>query len=204
MFMLYAVPIGLLAGLIAGGRLAGLAELRFRWAALAIAGFAVQIALFSGPVSERVGDAGPPIYVASTVAVLVAVCRNLPSMRGLAFVALGAASNLAAIVANGGYMPAAPAALAALGKAEPEGYSNSAVVAAPALEPLTDLFAMPGWVPLANVFSIGDVAIGLGVVAVIVVAMHRPARLGEDFVAAPAGPAAPVRSGKLPHLTGPR
>ena len=40
------------------------------------------------------------------------------------------------------------------------------------LGPLTDLFAMPGWVPLANVFSIGDVLIGIGAVIAVVAAMH--------------------------------
>ena len=46
-------------------------------------------------------------------------------------VALGAACNLAAILANGGFMPAAPGALAALGKIAPTVYSNSSVVAQP-------------------------------------------------------------------------
>ena len=41
------------------------------------------------------------------------------------------------------YMPAAPGALAALGKGEPAVYSNSSVVADPALWFLTDRFVMP-------------------------------------------------------------
>jgi hypothetical protein len=175
MFMLYAVPIGLLLGLLAGGRLSGLSDVRFRWAALAVAGLLVQVVLFSGPVSDRVGDAGPVIYVASTAAVLVAVLRNL-AIPGLALVAAGAISNLAAIVANGGYMPASPGALAALGKAEATTYSNSAVLASPALEPLTDVFAMPAGLPFANVFSVGDMLISIGIAAVIVLAMRRGRR----------------------------
>jgi hypothetical protein len=42
----------------------------------------------------------------------------------------------------------------------------------PALRPLTDLFALPAAFPLANVFSVGDVLIGIGVAAVIVFAMR--------------------------------
>ena len=38
-----------------------------------------------------------------------------------------------------------------------------------------DIFALPSWLPFANVFSIGDVLIGLGIVAAIVIAMRRPA-----------------------------
>jgi len=90
-------------------------------------------------------------------------------------VALGAISNLVAIVANGGYMPASAAAMAALGKSAPTVYSNSAIVPDPVLWPLTDIFALPTWLPGANVFSLGDVLIALGVIVVIVSAMRRPA-----------------------------
>ncbi len=176
MFILYAIPLGILAGYVLGGRLDGLGDVRFRWGWLAIAGLAVQVLLFSGPIAEAVGPAGPPIYVASTAAVLVAVLRNL-RIPGMALVAIGAASNLLAIAVNGGVMPATPEAVAALGPSDGDGFSNSAVVADPALRPLTDIFVLPGWVPFANVFSIGDVLIGLGVVAVIAAGMQarRPA-----------------------------
>ena len=96
----------------------------------------------------------------------------------MAVIALGAASNLAAIVANDGYMPADPAALASVVELSP-GYSNSVVVADPALRPLTDLYALPPAFPFANVFSVGDVLIGIGIALVIVFAMRvRPAGLG--------------------------
>jgi hypothetical protein len=91
-------------------------------------------------------------------------------------VALGAISNLAAIVANEGIMPTTAGALAAAGMDAEEGFSNSAVVANPALAPLTDVFALPPWLPLANVFSIGDVLIGLGIVLVIALGMRGAAR----------------------------
>jgi hypothetical protein len=170
MFILYAIPIGIVAGYLLGGRLDRLATVRFRWAPLALAGLAVQVALFSNPLAEVVGDAGPPIYVASTAAVLIAVLRNL-DIPGIAVVALGAGSNVLAIVANGGYMPADPDALASIGGIAP-GYSNSSVVAEPVLGPLTDMFAIPAWVPFANVFSIGDVLIGVGVGVTIAIGMR--------------------------------
>jgi hypothetical protein len=170
-FILYAILIGLILGFLVGGRPAGLAELQLRWAWVIMAGLLVQVVLFSEAVSERVGDLGPPIYVASTAAVLAAVVANR-AIPGMAVLALGAASNLAAIVANGGYMPADPAAMASLGKADPTTYSNSAVMPDPALAPLTDIFALPTWVPFANVFSVGDVLIGIGVVLTIVLAMR--------------------------------
>jgi hypothetical protein len=170
--MLYAVPLGLIAGLLAGGRLAGLAELRFRWGPVFVLGLLVQVVLFSPAVTEWIGGLGPPIYVASTVLVLAALAANART-PGVPIVLAGAMANLAAILANGGYMPAGPAALAALGRTLGDEYSNSSVVAHPALEPLTDIFAMPPAMPFANVFSVGDVLIGTGVAVVIVIAMRR-------------------------------
>ena len=100
----------------------------------------------------------------------------------MALVALGAISNLAAIVANGGYMPSSPDAAAAAGHVEATTYSNSAIVDNAVLAPLTDIFAMPEWMPFSNVFSIGDLLIGVGVAVAIVVAMRRgsPAAAGAS------------------------
>lgn len=181
MFILYALVVGVILGLALGGRPAGLGGLRFRWSGLMLAGLLVQVVLFSEPVAERIGPLGPPIYVASTALVLASVIANR-SIPGMAIVAVGAVSNLAAIVANGGYMPAARSALAALGRSDPTAYSNSSTVDHAALGPLTDVFAMPRWLPFANVFSVGDVLIVVGIVTTIVLAM-RSARGGPDRVA---------------------
>lgn len=172
MFILYAVLIGLLVGPLVGGRPAGLATIRLRWSWVILSGLLVQVVLFSEPVSARIGDLGPPIYVASTAAVLTAVLVNR-AVPGLAVVVAGAASNLAAIIANGGYMPADPGAVASLGGADLAGYSNSAIVAEPALAPLIDRFALPTWLPFTNVFSVGDVLIAVGIATTIVLAMRR-------------------------------
>lgn len=174
MFILLALPLGLLAGLMRGGRLEGLAEMRFRWPLLALAGLLLQLVLFFGPVAERAGAIGTPIYVGSTALVAAAVIRNL-RVPGLPVVAAGAVSNLLAIVANGGHMPAAPEALAALGKTIQGGYSNSVLVDRPLLAPLTDIFALPAGMPFANVFSVGDVLIGIGVGWAVAAAMRHGA-----------------------------
>jgi hypothetical protein len=169
-FILYAIPVGLVIGFLVGGKLDRLADLRLRWAPLAVLGLLVQVALFADPVSVAVGDAAPAIYVASSAAVLAAVLRDV-RVPGMALIAIGAAGNLAAVLANGGYMPADPAALASVVQVTP-GYSNSVVVTDPALRPLTDLYALPAAIPFANVFSVGDVLIGLGVAATIAFAMR--------------------------------
>ena len=175
MFILYSMPVGLLLGLALGGRPAAIGRLQFRWAGLALLGFAAQVVLFSDPVSARIGSLGPPLYVVSTAVVLVAVLRNL-AIRGMPIVALGAVSNLVAIVANGGYMPTGLAAAAAFGREPGATYSNSQILASPALEPLTDVIALPSWLPFTNIISVGDILIGVGVTVVIAAAM----RLGPE------------------------
>ena len=68
--------------------------------------------------------------------------------------------NLAAIAANGGIMPASPSALEAAGKiANPDEFTNSGAVANPKLAILGDILAWPEPIPLANVFSIGDIVL---------------------------------------------
>ncbi len=204
MIMLAALAAGLLVGAALGGRPGRIAELSIRWLPLAFAGLLVQVCLFSTPLGDAAGPLGPPLYVASTAAVLAVVLRNV-AIPVLAVVALGAASNLAAIVANGGYMPADPDAAASLGLAAGP-YSNSVVLSDPALRPLTDIWAMPAWMPYANVFSIGDVLIALGVALTIVLAMRgrSPASLVADAGAPPmadggAAAASPTPPGALPR-----
>jgi len=183
-FLLYSVVIGLAIGLASGGSPARLGELKIRWAPLIAVGMAVQILLFSTSVGDGLGPAAPAVYVASNTAVLLAVARNL-AVPGLPLVLIGGACNLVAIVANGGYMPASPQALAAMGWPPVEGYSNSRALDAAVLAPLTDIFAMPAWLPMANIFSIGDVLIGVGVAMAIVAGMHARA----------AGPSRPTTPG---------
>jgi hypothetical protein len=188
MFMLYAVLIGLVIGLLLGGRIGRLADLRLEWAWLAIAALVIQVVLFTDQVYAAAGDLVPLIYLSSTVTVVVVMLRNVRKAPGLIIVTLGACANLAAIIANGGYMPATPEAL---GISEPVGttyHANSVSTPSPALELLIDRFALPDWVPYSNVFSLGDVLIGAGIVIVMVVAMRQgqPRATGAGAVGSPA------------------
>jgi hypothetical protein len=140
-------------------------------APLIVLGMAVQLLLFSSPLGNVLGEAAQVAYVISDLAVLTAVAANI-AIPGLVIVLAGGASNLLAIVANGGFMPASPDALAVVGRLPQSAFSNSVSSGAANLAPLTDLFAMPPWVPLANVFSVGDILIGVGVAVAVVAAMH--------------------------------
>lgn len=165
MLLLYFLLAGAVIGLAHGGHLSRLAEARFRWWPVALGGLAFQVLLFAEPLGSRVGDAGPMLYVVSTLAVLAALLRNL-SLPGFALIAVGASLNLLAIISNGGQMPADPAAVTALlGQASipADVFSNSVVAGSgAAFAYLGDTMVLPRPIPFANVFSIGDVLIGIG------------------------------------------
>ena len=176
MFVLLAVPIGLLAGLLLGGRFEHLTGLRLRWANLAVAGLIGQVAIFSDAFVNAAPDLVPPLYVASTAAVLVAVLANIRT-AGMPIVAFGATLNLVAVLANGGYMPADPGALALAGLDQTGAvHLNSVANADPTLKLLTDVFAIPAGAPFATVFSLGDVILAIGIAWVIAAAMRGPER----------------------------
>jgi hypothetical protein len=174
MFMLYALAAGLVVGWLLGGRLSGLGTMRIRWAPVALVGLLAQVVLFFGPVAETVGAIGGVAYTGSTIVVLAVVLRNL-ALPGLPLVAVGTTANLIAILANGGAMPASPGALAMVGHGVNDGYSNSAILADPAVWLLTDIFAIPAPIPFANVLSVGDILVAIGIAWAIVSGMRAGA-----------------------------
>lgn len=187
MILLYAILAGLLIGRLRGGHLAALAHVRIAWLPVALGGLIVQLLLFSSPVATRIGEAGPPIYVASTLVVLAALLRNL-GLPGLRLLALGACLNLVAILANGGAMPSSPDAWLLLdGVARvPAGEYTNSVLAGPgtAFAALGDIFVLPRPIPLANVFSIGDLLIAVGAVRFLVAGMRAPGGVRPGSLAA--------------------
>lgn len=183
MIILVAIPIGILVGLLARGSIANLSSFRFRWSWVAVTGLLIQVALFTPTGDRLAASAGPAIYVASTAAVFLAVLRNI-RLPGMAIVAVGSMSNLAAIIANGGSMPADAGALATAGFTDAGSHTNSVVLEHPALQPLTDIFAVPAGIPFANVYSVGDVLIAVGIVIVIATLMRQPAPVAQGQAAA--------------------
>jgi hypothetical protein len=175
--LLYAIAAGLLIGRLLGGRVRYLESVHLAWWPLALGGLVVQIVLFADPTAERIGSAGPAIYVASTLVVLAALLRNV-ALPGLAIIAVGAVLNLLPILANGGLMPSSPEAWLAL-TGEPRlpvsGFTN-VVLSAPdtAFAYLGDNYVWPRPLPLATVFSIGDAVIALGAIVFLVAAMQPP------------------------------
>jgi hypothetical protein len=177
MVFLDSVAAALVIGLLLGGNPAALGELRLRRLWLAYVAIALQVVAFpSGTLPWTTPDAvarGLWLVSYGLLIALIAANRRLP---GIAVVGAGLACNLVAIVANGGLMPVTHHALRAAGLSY-EIRNNSISLAEPHLAALVDRFAAPAWLPMGNVFSVGDVLIGLGVVIVVVLAM-RPRLLG--------------------------
>ena len=175
MLLLYAVILGLVAGLLTKGNIYALGSAHIRLWPVALFGLFAQLLLFSSPLAAVVGPWGPSLYVVSTVAVLMALVVNL-RQPGFWLIIVGALANFAVIVANGGQMPAAPEAWAALNgvAAVPTTDFSNSVLAGPhtVLAFLGDNFVMPRPLPLANVFSIGDVLIGAGAALFVFQQMH--------------------------------
>ncbi|HUG47824.1 MAG TPA: DUF5317 domain-containing protein [Candidatus Limnocylindria bacterium] len=177
MLLLYAVAAGLLIGLLLGGRVGALGAARFRWWPVALGGLVFQLFLFMPPLADIVGAVGPALYVGSTAIVLLALLLNL-GQPGFRLIALGALLNFAVISLNGGQMPASPeafAALTGLAAVPVDHFTNSQLIGPGTVLPwLGDIFLLPRPLPLANVFSVGDVLIGLGGAIFVVRCMRRP------------------------------
>ena len=179
MLLLYSIAAGLLIGRALGGRVRNIEHVRFVWWQLALTGLAVQLLLFADPIQEHVGAEGPLVYVASTVAVLVALLRNL-RLPGLALIAAGALLNLIPILANGGYMPTSPDAwreLTGVAAVPVAYYSNVALIGPETWFPfLGDIFVFPQPLPMATAFSLGDAVIAAGAIVFLVSAMRSAGR----------------------------
>ena len=178
--MLVAFVVALALVPVGRGRLGALADVRLRrWWLLAI-GLGLQVAALAGVPTAL----GAVLHAASYVAGGAYLFSNL-HLPGVLWVAVGAGLNLVGIAVNGGTLPASLRALRAAGLEPVRGaqYVNSGFVEGARLPFLGDVFAIPRWLPLSNVFSLGDVVIGVG----IFVALHR---LTESRLV-PAGSGAP-------------
>lgn len=160
MILVAAVAVIALLIPLTGGRLSALGAVRFRalwalWSALAL-----QIVIVS-IIPDRLPAVHAPAHLVSYGLLAVFFARNV-RQPGLWLMTAGWLCNFAAIAANGGVMPASQGALTTAGIEAPAGFANSAAVTDPRLWWLGDVFALPSALPLANVFSIGDVLLVLG------------------------------------------
>lgn len=172
MFVVPSLLVGALLALVLGGKPARVLALRFRLAPLVPVAFALQLVLFTR-IGASIGyDVRAVLHVTSYGMLLAFGAANL-RLRPLALVMLGTVLNAAAIAANHGRMPvsarasdAAGVSVGGISNLSPDGHR---------LHVLGDVFALPQSLPFANVFSIGDLLIALGAIALVVTVSLEPA-----------------------------
>ena len=181
MVLLLALLCGLIVGYVRRGSLTKLGQLPLRCGWLILIAFFLQIVVFSSQFeslgwSDRLD---PGVHIFSNLLLLLAVGLNL-SLSGMKILGIGLLLNFLVIVTNGGYMPVAPDDLARAGMADlaevlrtQRHVSKSTVLTSETRLPfLADIFLVPPWLPVNNIFSIGDVFIGIGAFILVLQGMQ--------------------------------
>jgi hypothetical protein len=184
-FTLVAVVVGLVVGLLAGGRPRHIAGRPFRRWPLLAAGLAVQVA------SARIGGRPGLVLLVAAYGLLVAFAAVNATRVGMWMVALGIGLNLLAIALNGG-MPVRPEAVVAAGIAGPGRVDVLRLDGKRHLErpsdrllALSDVIPVP---PLREVLSFGDLVMGVGLADVLVHLLRPPRRAAHAAAGTAGGP----------------
>jgi hypothetical protein len=179
MFIFIILALAVIVGLVRKGNLGNFADLKFRWQALILLGFLIQVVIYSDywQAQANLLPLTPYAYITSLLLLTVALTVNY-QMPGMPLIALGFFCNFIAIALNGGYMPGAPEAyqLAGFKPITPGQINHNSIGLGPDTRFgfLGDVFAIPKGLPFPNVFSIGDVLITLGAVYLIQKTMVKP------------------------------
>ncbi|MGY4707941.1 diguanylate cyclase [Candidatus Bipolaricaulota sp. J31] len=184
MFLIWFAAAGLVIGLLRGGRISRLAELRLRGTWLVFLALVIQVLIFPWGDRDALIEVGVQyLHVISYLPLLGFVYLNRRYWEIL-LMGLGMALNLVVIVANGGYMPVSPFALEQAGESQLARYlqehrvSGNVVVMGPdtRLNFLGDVLFLPPTIPFAAAFSIGDLLLGLGIASFLATRMLPSAR----------------------------
>ncbi|MHB0869093.1 MAG: DUF5317 domain-containing protein [Chloroflexota bacterium] len=195
MILVFAVVIGVGVALLRGGAFRRLADLQIRLGWLALLALLVQMYVIYYPAEriqmERSLHAALMMGSYAILTIVVLANRRLPAMS---VIGLGLILNLAVMGSNGGFMPVTREAILTTGTrtadqlpADGERLHRSKDVLLPSdqtqLWILSDVITAPDSVPLARVYSIGDLVVALGTFLLLQAAMvpHRKRRyLGEE------------------------
>jgi hypothetical protein len=177
---------GVAVALLRGGSFAGWRRIHVYWSALALGSLGVQLLLHNPPTDHQPWAIawGPFIWTACLSALVAVLLRNAfaspahAPLRSAGYTsrlpwllaALGVGLNLLVVVANGGFMPqSVDARVATRGapvivtqSSEPQLRNIVTMGDETRLGLLGDVIAEPAWFPNANVVSIGDLLLGLG------------------------------------------
>ena len=180
--MIYlGIALGLILGLLVGGRITNLAAVRLRWVPVLVAALLLRAAtefLLNREIAI-VDDLRLPLLATSFALLLAAIWVNR-AYPGMTIAFVGTLSNALVILANGGYMPIWEPSLVAAGFSPSEVPSAINTVLPATLDasfllhlgPLADIIPIP--LPLVqNVASLGDLFIMFGLAFFLFAAVVR-------------------------------
>jgi hypothetical protein len=171
MLLLVALVVGLAAGIVTGGKLGNVADLKLRWPWLVLVALVVREATALSPLSSIEGV--QYVYAAALASLVAWTVWHVHRIHSVWIVAVGAALNLVAVLANGARMPVAPSLAGGLVQ---RGHAGQYVVMGSGtnLNWLADWIRVPG--PLGGAYSPGDVVVALGIAAVAFFATRQGPR----------------------------
>ena len=198
MVLLWAIPIGLIIGLLRGGSILNLEHIELKAPWLILIALVIQFSIFpfglpGGALLKLEGTLFEVVHLASYALLALFVIFNIKEWM-IGVMGLGMLANIVAISSFGG-MPVFRENLIASGRwteAELAPYScgdvlnnNVLICEREGLWFLGDMFNTPIWFPLANVFSIGDILLAIGMIIFIQAKMahHRPSGAVEKEAA---------------------
>jgi Family of unknown function (DUF5317) len=192
---LIALPVVVALGLLLAGR-SNPPTLSLRWWPLAAVAFAVQLVLFNHPLDQQAWAIawGPVIYLLTMLVVAGVLLAN--GLREPAthwpwiVAAVGVALNMLVVSANGGYMPQSVDAREMAGRTKDRPAEQvqqltnvHSMTSESRLPFLGDIIPEPSWMPMANVISVGDVLLSLGIAGAML-PRPGPARRRLELVGA--------------------
>jgi hypothetical protein len=177
MLLLAALAIGLVTGIVSGGKFGNLAHVTFRWPWFVVAALVVREATILSPLSRIEGV--QYLYAAALAALIAWTIWHIGRLRGAWIVSIGAAMNLIVVLANDARMPVAPDLAGSLLQ---RGHAGQYTVMGSGtnLNWLADWIGVPG--PLGGAYSPGDVVVALGIAIVAFFATRQrpaPTKLDE-------------------------
>ena len=180
MLLVWAIPLGILIGYLRGGRLGNLGKIDLKGGWLVLLALLIQLLIFPFSQGHAIVNIGTEYLHLFSYALLLLFALLNRREWGILAMGLGMVLNLLVITLNEGYMPTTVAALQAAGRPKAAmqleqfgHYGNNTVqTASTRLAGLSDRFYTPAWLPLANVFSVGDVLLALGLIWFLQVKMQ--------------------------------
>lgn len=174
MFLGFCAVLLIAAVPFTGGSLGRLATIRLRGVGLALSALALQVLVITvWPTMPHDFAVAGHLLSYAMLAVVVWWNRRLP---GMVVMAVGAGCNALAITVNGGTLPASASAMRAAGLHSRPGFDNSDVLSHPHLSWLGDVMVSPGWLPLRNMVSIGDLLLLVGAAILVLRVTRSPGR----------------------------